>query len=124
MTEPLTDAERQKLAAALEQLESERRRREDEKIAAGTAVRLPLRVILHPGEDKDSALRAAMALSALRAGDDTLEVFWEEPVYIQTGVPRAGLTPPDWRPEPNEADCAYRPPPPPPIDTAPEPLPA
>jgi hypothetical protein len=61
MTEPLTDAERQKLAAALEQLESERRRREDEKIAAGTAVRLPLRVILHPGEDKDSALRAAMA---------------------------------------------------------------
>jgi hypothetical protein len=38
----------EKLAAAIEQLESERRRREDERIAAGMAIRGPLLVVVPP----------------------------------------------------------------------------
>jgi hypothetical protein len=59
-----TDAE--KLAAAIEQLEAERRWREDERIAAGTAIRLPLFVAVHPGEDEAEAIARAMALASLR----------------------------------------------------------
>jgi hypothetical protein len=45
-------------------------------------------------------------------------------ISTSQAVPRAGLTPPDWKPEPNTADCAYRPPTPPPSVRALEPPPA
>jgi hypothetical protein len=50
----------QRLAAALEQLEAERRRREDEKVAAGEAVRVPAPVaIAREGEDVAPPSRAS-----------------------------------------------------------------
>jgi hypothetical protein len=77
--------------------------------------------VVHPGEDENEAIERAKAPAPLRAHGDQREVLSEERVPIYTGVPRAGFTPPDWKFEPNPADCAYRPPTPPPIVPAPEP---
>jgi hypothetical protein len=78
------------LTAALEQLELERRRREDEKIAAGQAIRLPLIEVLPPGGDADALLEKARGnrIAALRAGGEKREVVFEDPLLIVTGVPR------------------------------------
>ncbi len=80
----LTDPETQKLQAALEQLESEQRRRIDERIAKGEAVRAPFGSIVVgvPG-----AVDAAIAAYKAR---DTREVYFDEGAILITGVPRAG----------------------------------
>jgi hypothetical protein len=84
-----TDADR--LALAIEQLEAERRRREDERIAAGTAIRLPLDVVAPPGVDDIEELLAqakSAKLAAARADGDDREILFEEPQVLVTGVPR------------------------------------
>jgi hypothetical protein len=103
------DAERQKLAAALEQLEIEKRAREDARIEAGGAVRVPLVAVVPAGVDHDKALEEMKAhkIAALRADGDTREVLFEEPFVIETGVPRPE-TPPDWQPPPmSDKDPAH-----------------
>ena len=80
----LTDPETQKLQAALEQLESEQRRRIDERIEKGEAVRAPFGSIVVgvPG-----AVDAAIAAHKAR---DTREVYFDEGAILITGVPRTG----------------------------------
>ena len=90
MSRAPTDAER--LALAIEQLEAERRRREDERIAAGTAIRLPLDVVAPPGVDDIEELVAqakSAKLAAARADGDDREILFEEPQVLVTGVPRS-----------------------------------
>jgi hypothetical protein len=77
----------EKLAAAMEQLEAERRRREDERVAAGTAIRVQLSVVVAPGEDEAKAIERAKA-EYIQSEGDTREVLFEEPEVIITGVPR------------------------------------
>jgi hypothetical protein len=60
------EPERQRLAAALEQLEAEQRRREDEKVANGEAVRRPLYVVAHNGEPVADLIEHAKAREAGR----------------------------------------------------------
>jgi hypothetical protein len=89
------ESDAQRLAAALEQLEIERRRREDEKIVAGEAVRVPLQpVVEREGEDIDTAIERLKAreIEKLRADGETREIVFEEPdpSVIWTGVPRHG----------------------------------
>jgi hypothetical protein len=99
--------------AVLALLEAERRKREDERIAAGQAVRLSLDCVVHPGGDADAILAAAKAdrIAAARANGEQREIVFEEPLLFFTGVPRAGVTPDDWAPPPMRAnDPAFRPP--------------
>jgi hypothetical protein len=89
------ESDAQRLAAALEQLEIERRRREDEKVAAGEAVRVPLQpVVEREDEDIDTAIERLKAreIEKLRANGETREIVFEKPDYsvIVTGVPRHG----------------------------------
>jgi hypothetical protein len=91
----LTDSEKQKFAAALEQLEEEKRRRIDEKIAKGEAVRVPSPVVVVGVEQLTDALieRAKEdKLAELRAAGEKREVYFEadKPTVIVTGVPRTG----------------------------------
>jgi hypothetical protein len=84
--------EAQRLTAALEQLEAEQRRREDEKIAAGEAIRLPLHCVVAPGGDADKLVEEAKAhkIAAACADGETREIVFEEPMVLVTGVPRGG----------------------------------
>jgi hypothetical protein len=91
------------------QLEAEKERRIDEKIARGEAIRVPLE--RHPngmlvaivtgvprGESKivaNDAPYRARKVAELRAAGETREIYFEEPAeddigVIVTGVPRAG----------------------------------
>jgi hypothetical protein len=66
----------------------EQRRREDERVAAGQAVRLPLYLV---GEqDIAEAIEGAKArkLAELRAVGDQRALIFDEPFVITTGVPR------------------------------------
>jgi hypothetical protein len=81
-----------KLAAALEQLETERRRRIDERVEKGEAVRVPPIVVGAPGS---VATKKARRLAELRATGETREVIFggvgsDAVEVIITGVPRAG----------------------------------
>jgi hypothetical protein len=82
-----TDPE--KFAAAIQELEAERLRREDERIAAGTAVRVPLSVVVSLGAEDAEVVEQAKAakLAALRAQGFSGEIYFE-PELIYTGVPR------------------------------------
>jgi len=95
----LTDPETQKLQAALEQLESERQRRIDERIEKGEVVRvLPVVVGLHDGSEAAKAAEVAKS----QAAGETREVHFGQPMLdadgreidrlaaIITGVPRVG----------------------------------
>src|SRR5262249_10887638 len=89
------ESDAQQLAAALEQLEIERRRREDEKIVAGEAVRVPFPpVVWREDEDIHTAIKRLKAreMEKLRANGETREIVFEESDYlvIVTGVPRHG----------------------------------
>jgi hypothetical protein len=85
-----TEPEKQKLAAALEQLEAEQRRRDDERVAAGAAIRAPLYIVPHGEQNVADATEEAKArkLAELRAIGDQRAVLFEEPFLIHTGVPR------------------------------------
>jgi hypothetical protein len=98
----LADPEKQKLAAALEQLEIEKQRRLDERVERGEVVRVMLDpvVVGHP-DTAAAAIEQAKAdkLAALRAAGEKREVIFAptlmegetEPITaIVTGVPRAG----------------------------------
>jgi hypothetical protein len=86
-----------KLEATLEQLEAERRRRIDEKIERGEAIRVPaLSVVVGVPDEADGALedmRARMLAADRQAGGKATEVYFEEPAVLITGVPRAGRRP-------------------------------
>jgi hypothetical protein len=86
----MSSEEMQRLASALEQLEAEQRRREDEKIASGQAVRLPLDCIVGAGGDANKLVEEAKArkVAAARAAGEQREIFFEEPMVLVTGVPR------------------------------------
>jgi hypothetical protein len=106
------ESDARRLAAALEQLEIEHRRREDEKVAAGEAVRVPLQpVVEREDEDIDTAIeRLKMReIEKLRANGETREIVFEEPDYsvIITGVPRHGEYG-KWKPELLEAQYPSR----------------
>jgi len=79
------------LAAALEELETERRRREDDRIAAGTAIRLPLIVVAPPDGEPDKLIEETKSarLAAVRAQGEEREILFEGPVILVTGVPRS-----------------------------------
>src|SRR5215813_10088577 len=85
------DPERQKYAAALEQLEAEQKRRDDERVASGAAVRLPLYLVPHGDQDIAGATEEAKTrkLAELRASGDQRAVIFDEPFLIHTGVPRS-----------------------------------
>jgi hypothetical protein len=85
-----TEPEKQRLAAALEVLEGEARRREDERIAAGQAVRLPLHVVIRDESLADAVERAkAHKLAALHEQGEQRNILFEPPLVITTGVPRS-----------------------------------
>jgi len=86
----MSNEETQRLAAALEQLEIEQRRREDGKIAAGEAIRLPLHCVLNAGDDYNKLIEKAKAdqIAALRANGEMREIVFEDPTVVVTGVPR------------------------------------
>jgi hypothetical protein len=88
----MSSEETQRLAAALEQLEAEQRRREDEKIAAGQAVRLPLDCVVGVDGDANKLVEEAKAhkIAAARAAGETREIIFEQPTILVTGVPRGG----------------------------------
>jgi|SRR6266699_2050460 len=95
-----------KLEAALEQLEQERRRRQNEKVERGEAVRVPPIVVSEPG---DVAGEKARRLAELRAAGEAREVIFgdesddgSEISVIITGVPRSpNLSRTAWRCERN-----------------------
>jgi hypothetical protein len=102
------------IEAVLAQLEIERRKREDEKIAAGTAVRLPLHVVIRAGVEDPAVIEKLKEQSKAEIKardlpkDDPREVLWDDATLIYTGVPRADITPPDWQPSPmSEKDPAH-----------------
>jgi hypothetical protein len=82
-----------KLEATLEQLEAERRRRMDEKIARGEAIYVPaLSIVVSVPDEVDDALqdmRARVLAADRKAGGKAREVYFEEPAVLITGVPRA-----------------------------------
>lgn len=75
----LTDKE----AAALERLEQERERRIEQKIADGSAIRVPLPIV-----HGNAAEVRARKLAMLREAGERREIFFDEDP-IDTGVPRA-----------------------------------
>jgi|SRR6516162_8585321 hypothetical protein len=85
------EPEKQKLAAALEQLEAEQRRRDDERVATGAAVRSPLYVVTHGEESVADAIEEAKTrkLAELQASGDQRAIIFDEPFLIHTGVPRS-----------------------------------
>lgn len=80
-----------KLEAALAQLEAEKQRRIDEKVEKGEAVCLPLAVVVREHDDVAALVEAEKArqIAKLRQAGDKREVLFDEPVLINTGVPRA-----------------------------------
>jgi hypothetical protein len=101
------------IEAVLAQLELERRAREDARIAAGEAVRLPLYVVVPAGVEDPAVIEKlteqlkAQTKARELPENDAREVLWEK-CEIHTGVPRHGLTPPDWKPGPmSESDPSH-----------------
>jgi hypothetical protein len=85
------ESDAQRLTAALDQLETERRRREDERVAAGEAIRVPLiPVVGCLEEDIDAVIASLKAheIEKLRANGEKREIIFEESDVIVTGVPR------------------------------------
>jgi hypothetical protein len=89
---PLTDKE----AAALERLEAEKKRRIEDKIQSGAAIRVPLVVIAGVGP-VDIVRARKNEIARLRKAGERREVYFDETV-ITTGVPRPGREPENYRP--------------------------
>ena len=83
--------ETERLAAALEQLEAERERRIEARVAEDKAIREPLVVVLGGPEDVDAKVESAAAarLAELRAAGEKREVIFDCQKII-TGVRRPG----------------------------------
>jgi hypothetical protein len=84
----------EKLDALMEELEAERQRRIDEKVAKGEAIRAPaLSIVVGTPDAADAAIentRARMQAADREAGRKVREVYFEEPAVLVTGVPRSG----------------------------------
>jgi hypothetical protein len=84
------------IAATIERLTAEKRRRIDEKVAKGEAISIPWRddqALVIGGPERVEAVVAeykASELAKLRAAGETREIIIDEPLVIVTGVPRAG----------------------------------
>jgi hypothetical protein len=89
-------------AAAIDRLEAEKQRRIDEKVANGSAVRVPLCVVVcDPGEVAAEIQSVkATKLAELRKAGETREIVFDEPMVINTGVPRGADFGKDWAPLP------------------------
>jgi hypothetical protein len=87
-------------AAAIDRLEAEKQRRIDE--ANGSAVRVPLCVVVcDPGEvAAEIESVKATKLAELRKAGETREIVFDEPMVINTGVPRGADFGKDWAPLP------------------------
>ena len=87
----MTTEDPTKLEAALAELEAEKQRRIDEKVAGGEAVCMPLTIVLREHTDVAALVEAEKArqIAKLRQAGDKREVLFDEPVLINTGVPRA-----------------------------------
>ena len=92
----------EKLALALEQLEAERERRIEAKVAEDKAIRDPLVVVLGGPQELDAKVESAKAarLAELRGAGEKREVVFEKQVII-TGVPRS---PRNYETQPPAAD--------------------
>jgi hypothetical protein len=84
----------EKLDALMEELEAERQRRIDEKVAKGEVVLVPpLSIVVGTPDAADAAIedtRARMRAADREAGRKAREVYFEEPAVLVTGVPRPG----------------------------------
>jgi hypothetical protein len=82
----------EKLDALMEELEAERQRRIDEKVAKGEAIRAPaLSVVVGTLDEVDAAveeMKARVLAADREAGGRAREVYFEEPAVLITGVPR------------------------------------
>jgi len=107
---PLTDKEK----AVLEQLEIERERRIDEKVEKGTAIRVPLNIVVGTEDAVAAATESARARKLAELGDKK-QVFFEETVLI-TGVRRMGRDIPDEPRVPSTPSKATHPPQPERVD--------
>jgi hypothetical protein len=88
-------------AAAIERLEAEHKRRIDEKVAKGEALRVPLWAVCQPEQVAAEIERVKVSrLAELRQAGETREVVWDEPLVIMTGVPRSPDFEKDWEPLP------------------------
>jgi hypothetical protein len=89
-------------AAAIERLEAERQRRIEEKVASGSAVRVPLCVVVGDPEQVAAEIESARARkpAELRKAGETREIIFDEPMVINTGVPRDADFGKDWAPLP------------------------
>jgi hypothetical protein len=83
------DIDPDKLNAAIEQLEAEKERRLNEKVAAGEIVHVELHVIGCRPEDTHAKVPAAKArkLAELRAAGEKREIIFDV-IEVSTGVPR------------------------------------
>jgi hypothetical protein len=86
----------EKEAAALERLEAEKKRRIEDKIQSGAAVRVPLQIVVGARESVDVVKARKLKLEQLRRNGETREVFFDETALI-TGVPRPGREPENYR---------------------------
>jgi hypothetical protein len=89
-------------AAAIERLEAERQRRVEERIAQGKAIRVPLCVVVEDPGQVEAEIESAKAdkLAELRKAGETREIVFDEPMVIDTGVPRDADFGKDWAPLP------------------------
>jgi hypothetical protein len=89
-------------AAAIERLEAERQRRVEERIAQGKAIRVPLCVVVEDLEQVAAEIESVKAdkLAELRKAGETREIVFDEPMVINTGVPREEDFGKDWAPLP------------------------
>jgi hypothetical protein len=85
-----TETDPSKLAAAIEQLEAEKRRRIDEKVERGEAIREPLVAGCGGVEDAADALELVKAsrIAELRAAGEKREIIFDPIEVMLTGVPR------------------------------------
>jgi hypothetical protein len=90
---PLTDKE----AAALARLEAEKKRRIEDKIQSGAAIRVPLPIIAGASESVDVVKACKLKLEQLRRNGEAREVFFDAAVII-TGVPRFLREPENYKP--------------------------
>jgi hypothetical protein len=92
----------EKLAIALSQLEAERERRIEAKVAEDKAIREPLIVVLGGPEDIDAKVEGARAARLAKLRGEKREVVFDTQVII-TGVPRSprnyGSQPADDKPD-------------------------
>jgi hypothetical protein len=91
--------------AAIERLEAEKRRRQDEKVAKGEAVRVQfIPPVVRPDEVADAVIEKEKGrqIAELRERGETREIFFDDdPVTaIITGVPRCPDRGKDWAPLP------------------------